>query len=157
MFIFLLFLIAYPVISLGLRGLCYCSRCCKRYLNWLDAKMFWNTYIRFALEAYLELQICVLLRFKNFSFESADQIFYSVFTLFTMVATWGLMIFAGVFAIRKFQSINDPEITNKFGDLYLGLNAKSRVALFSPVLFMMRRIFYAAIVVFWFERSYFQI
>ena len=37
MFIFLLFLIAYPLLSLGLRGLCYCSRTCKRCLNWFDA------------------------------------------------------------------------------------------------------------------------
>ena len=37
MFIFMLFLIAYPILSLGLRGLCYCSRSFKRCLDWLNA------------------------------------------------------------------------------------------------------------------------
>ena len=157
MFIFLLFLIAYPLLSLGLRGLCYCSRCCKRCVDYLDNQMFWNTYIRFALEAYLELQICSMLRFKNFSFDSDDQIFFSVFVIMIVVATWGLMVLAAVLAMRKISTLQEPDFTKKFGDLFLGLKTNSRVALFSPVLFMLRRIAYAAIVVFWFERSYFQI
>ena len=157
MFLFLVLLLIYPVFSLGLRGLCFCSNRCKRCLNWLDSMMFWNTYIRFALEAYLELQICVLLRFKNFSFEGADQIFYSAFTILIMASTWSFMIFAAVFTMQKFVKLEQPGFVKKFGDLYLGLNTKSRIALLSPVLFMVRRIAYAGICVFWFDRSYFQI
>ena len=119
--------------------------------------MLWNTYIRFVLEAYLELQICSMLRFMNFSFEKGDQIFFSVFVILILMATWGLMVFAAVFAMRKLTKLQEPDFKKKFGDLYLGLKTNSRVALFSPVLFMLRRIAYAAILVFWFERSYFQI
>ena len=117
--------------------------------------MFWNTYIRFGLEAYLELQIATLLRFKNFSFDGADQIFHTVFSMMLLVATWGFLIFAGVFLMTKFTAIKRPEIEKKFGDLYLGLNIKSRIALFNPMLFMLRRVAYAGIVVFWSDRSYF--
>ena len=98
-----------------------------------------------------------MLRFKNLSFEKSDQIIYSVLAILLMVATWSLMIFAGVYACRKFAAFEDPAFKKKFGDLFLGLKTNSRVALFSPVLFMLRRIAYAAICVFWFDRSYFQI
>ena len=67
------------------------------------------------------------------------------------------MIFAGVFLMTKFDLINTPELQTRFGDMYVGLNTKSRIALFSPVLFMLRRISYAGICIFWFSRSYFQI
>lgn len=157
MFLFIMLLLSYPILSLGLRGLCFCSNRCKRCLDWLNAKMFWNTYIRFILEAYFELQICSLLRFKNFSFAGGDQAFYSIFVIIVIVATWGMMIFACVFAMVKFGKLQDTELLKKFGDLYLGLNIKSRIALFSPVLFMLRRIAYAGICVYWFDRSYFQI
>ena len=148
MFLFLVFLIIYPVLSLGCRGLCFCSSRCKRCLNRLDAKMYWNTYIRFTLEAYIELQISVMLRLNNLSFEGADQIFYSVFVIVIIMATWSFVIFAAVFAMVKFDKLKEPELMKKFGDLYLNLNTKSRVALFSPSLFMLRRIAFVSICVF---------
>ena len=55
MFLVLVFLLCYPVLTVILRSLCCCSSRCKRCLDRLNDKMFWNTYIRFALEAYLEL------------------------------------------------------------------------------------------------------
>ena len=72
MFLFLVFLMLYPVLSIGLRGLCFCSERCKRCIERMNKAMYWNTYIRFCLETYLELQISALLRFKNFSFSEAD-------------------------------------------------------------------------------------
>ena len=63
LFIFMMFLVAYPVLSLFLRGLCFWCDKCNQCLAKIDQSIFFNTYLRYGLESYLELCISSLLRF----------------------------------------------------------------------------------------------
>ena len=90
MFIFLILLMLLPLLVLALKGLCFCSSKCKRCLNKVENKLYWNTYIRFGMEAYLELAICAYIRYVgDFSFENPSEIFYSLSSVLLL-----LMIFA---------------------------------------------------------------
>ena len=76
-FIFICFLVLYPLLSLAIRGLCFWSDRCTRCRKWTDQRMFFNTYIRFFLETFLELSISVLLSLKAFDFETGSTKFNS--------------------------------------------------------------------------------
>ena len=78
MFIFLSLLLLYPMFSLTLSGCFFWSDRCKRCIVRMNQRFYWNTYIRFFLEAYLELSIATLIRFKKFEMGSGTAIFYSV-------------------------------------------------------------------------------
>jgi len=85
MFIVLVVLVLFPPFSLALKGLCFCSQRCKRCVKKMDDKFYWNTYIRFGLEAYLELSICAFIRFVGaFSMENSSEIFYSLASVFLL-------------------------------------------------------------------------
>jgi len=56
----------------------------------MEDKFYWNTYIRFGLEAYLELSICAFIRYVGaFSFDNGSESFYSLSSVFLL-----MMIFA---------------------------------------------------------------
>ena len=51
----------------------------------MDNKFYWNTYIRFGLEAYLELSICAFIRYVgSFNMETGSEIFYSLASVFLL-------------------------------------------------------------------------
>lgn len=75
MFLFLVFLLLWPILTVFLRGIFFCCPKCWKFLEFLDRKIFWNTYIRFILETYLEIMISCCLRFDNINFDDATEIF----------------------------------------------------------------------------------
>ena len=84
MFLTILVLVGIPVFLL-LASLCFrWSQTAKQCLKLTVRKLFWNTYIRFLLEAYLALSICSLLRLKQFNFDSSSDSFLSLFACFTI-------------------------------------------------------------------------
>lgn len=155
MFIFICFLVLYPVLSVAIMGLCFWSDRCTRCRRWADRKMYFNTYIRFFLETFLELSITVLLRLKLYDFETGSDKFHTVSATILGVALVLFILMVAIYPQTKFKNMDSPDFSRRFGDMVLGLNFKTRVAVAQPVLFVLRRCFYALIVVFWVDRSYF--
>lgn len=114
-------------------------------------------YIRFVLEAYLELSLSSMLRFQNFTFDTASERFHSVVATIIFLCLIAFLLFALVYLQWKFPILATKEANQRFGDLYLGLRTKERSSLVSPVIFLLRRILYAYLLVSWTNRSYFQI
>ena len=85
MFFFMGFLLLYPFMIL-LFCLIFCwSKRCNRCLLTINRTICWNVYIRFTLEAFLEISITCLLRFKVYSFESPSDVFHSSFATILVV------------------------------------------------------------------------
>ena len=70
MFILIVFCALFPIFSLCMRGLCCCCDRGKSFVTRMNKVMYFNTYVRIGLEAYLELSISALIRFKEFKFNS---------------------------------------------------------------------------------------
>ena len=102
MFLFILFLVMFPVFTLMCKGLCFWSDKCMRCRTWLNNKILFNTYIRFGLEAFLELTICCLIRIKAWDYTTGSDKFHSFTTVILIAALIYLCIFALVFPQRNF-------------------------------------------------------
>ena len=114
----------------------------------MNARFYWNTYIRFGLEAYLELSICVFIRFVGpFSLENGSELFYFFSSIFIIVSIFAMFMIGILVPQLHFKKLGTKEFEERFGDLTLGLNLKSRAALLFPAIFMLRRVLYAAIMV----------
>lgn len=66
-----------------------------------------------------------------------------------------MLIFVLVFPQKNFGKLDSPKLQQRYGGLIMTLHLTDRYALFHPFLFILRRCFYAAILVLWVERSYF--
>ena len=93
MFIILMVLLLLPLLVLALKGLCYCSSKCRKCINKVQNKLYWNTYIRFGMEAYLELAICAFIRYVgDFSFENGSEIFYSLASVLLLITLFSFFV-----------------------------------------------------------------
>ena len=156
MAIMIVFLTFFPLFSLTLRGLCFCSSKCQNCIKKMNARFYWNTYIRFGLEAYLELSICALIKFVGpFSLENGSEIFFLFASIFIIVSIFAMFIIGVLVPQLHFKKLGTKEFEERFGDLTLGINLKSRAAVLFPVIFMLRRVLYAGIMVCLISRSYF--
>ena len=58
-------LIALPIILLFYAAILFWSNCAIKVLKKISSALFFNIYIRFILEAYLEISVTCLIRFRN--------------------------------------------------------------------------------------------
>ena len=94
MFLAMLLLAAIPLVLLVLRAVFFWSKKVKRCIIFVKEKIFFNAYLRFGLEAYLELSLSSILRFRNFTFGTSSENFHSIFAT---------ILFAGVLAYLAFS------------------------------------------------------
>lgn len=157
-FLAMLVLVLAPVILLLIRKAFFWSQKCKRATNTVSKVLFFNAYIRFLLEAYLELSLTCLIRFQAFSFSTPSEKFHSTFVVL-MFVTLVLFVAFALFYLQmnfsKLSAADGPKM--RLGGLYLGIRTTERSAILSPVVFLVRRLTFAAILVTWSQRSYFQI
>ena len=157
MFIGLVSLVLIPLLLLAIKLIFLWSSCCTRFIDRLLKRLFFNSYIRFWLEAYLELSLSSFIRFKSFNFDNGSEIFHSIFSSVLLLLLLASLTFSLIFLQVRYPTLAYEKTKEKFGDLYLGLKTSSRCSLLTPFLFMLRRTLYAAILVYWVERPYFQI
>ena len=114
-----------------------------------------NTYIRFFLEAFLDLSLTSMLRLYVPAFGLASSSFHSSLSIAILALLAITPILTGTYLLcRKEESLGSSEkFQKRFGELVLDLKINKRIALLSPVLFMARRLAYAGILVYWLDRS----
>ena len=97
MFLLMVLLVIIPIFVLLLKAIFYWNPKCVNRINVFNSKMFFNVYLRFGLEAYLELCLSSIIRFKNFTFETSSEKFHSVFALMILAGVIGLLVFSLIF------------------------------------------------------------
>ena len=88
---------AIPIVSLLLKFIFFWVPKCNKSINWLNNKMFFNIYIRFGLEAYLELSLVSMIRFQNFTFGNSSEKFHSIFSTIIFVGVITYLLCSLVF------------------------------------------------------------
>ena len=132
-----------------LYSLCYKNAKCQRWINLTCNSLFWNTYIRFWLESYLEFSIACLLRFRRFSFASASESFNSLFAA-VIATTLVLLLIGSIIMLQCKSADSSRNIANsRYSELTLGLKTHERASMLSPTIFMALRLIYAYILVQW--------
>ena len=127
MFIFILILLALPIILTLARWCCKRKKKCVSYLNWIGKRIFWSTYIRFILESFLEIALAGILRLKNFSFVSGSEFFHSAVAIVFLIIVTIFMIGSTVVLQLNQRRLSDKDFKEKYGELTLGLKNTSNM------------------------------
>ena len=113
--------------------------------------------MRFTLEFYLEIAISSCIRVRAVNFATVPDFLLTTYAmslgLLLIVVTVGSAIFLRV----NFNLLDSEEFKNSYGSLYLGVRTNNKHPLLQTFAFMLRRLIYALIIVFFQERAYLQI
>ena len=125
--------------------------------------LYWNTLIRFLMEAYLDFYLCAFLNIKTIFWNKnlPGVQFCNVLSIMVIAGLIPLSIFIIVFYARNVKRWNDPEFESKYGSLLEGVKKDHKswpgAVLLIPALHFIRRIVFAATIVFWFDMLWGQI
>ena len=103
MFIGIVLLVVFPLFAFLLKvigyltEICCCDNSHRSCIRKLKSKMYWNFYIRFWLEAYLELSISGFIRLKYFNFDSASENFHSIFSVIILICLLTFFMFFAIY------------------------------------------------------------
>ena len=105
-------------------------KCSERVTSSLEkfknTQLYWNVYLRFILETFLELSITSLLRIKVFRMENKTEVFLTLIAIFILL-TLVICMFGSISFLRhNFEKIREKSFTDKYGALTLGLYHRSK-------------------------------
>ena len=92
MFIFMAILLFYPLTVGVLRLIFFWSSKCMKWQTKFRRVVYFNLYIRFAFEAYLEVSLTALIRLQNLKFGSYSDNFNSIFAIVLLVSALSFML-----------------------------------------------------------------
>ena len=128
----------------------------KRLSNYLRLKLFWTVPLRYLIEGYIELLIVFFISILTTKWIDVnfDIIISNVFSVFSIMV---LLIYPA-YVHFKYQShyhlVDDPDFFDKYGDLYADYDldrptkGEVKLVLFSPVLFLLKRLVFVFICIF---------
>ena len=121
-FFYMLFFALLPLLVRIIYVLLYWSKGCQNLIRKFEGILYFNIFIRFILESYLELVIISLIRIHMVDFstkgDTVNTLFsFVLFTSSAMVITLGLLMF---YAFR--HKLTDKNFKAKFGEFYASLD-----------------------------------
>ena len=150
-------LLLVPFCFLILYLLCGWCRWCKRCLLAMAGAIFMNFYIRFFLESYLELCLSSMLRLQMLEFGVISSSFHSSLSIGVLALVVIFPVLTGAYLVCRKKQARRKKFQKRFGELVLGLKLKKQSALLYPVLFMIRRLIYAVLLINLLDRSVYQV
>ena len=157
-FLFIIILLALPIIlkisywtfTRSKRAQAVLQKACKE-------QIYWNLYLRFGLEGFLELSLVSLCRIRVASIATRDDVILTAFAFIMYSLLVFFMVYSGLFLHQNHHMINQKQFKNRYGALSEGLNETDKTLMFFPTIFMLRRLSVAFIIVYMQDKSFFQI
>ena len=140
-------LLLIPIVVKGLELAFYCDNTMRYIQRFKEKKLYWNLYLRFFLETFLELAISGFVRVKVFRITNVTETLLTMFAVLLLLILVSYMIGSKVFLNRKFDIIKTQSFKDRYGALTLGLYHRDRSAMYYPSVFMLRRFLLAALFV----------
>ena len=147
----ILALLVLPLLLLLTCACLYKSSRGMRVIKRISDVLFFGVYIRCTLEAFLELSIVSFMRFRNFKFDTSNDSFNSTLSLLLMTLLSFFLLATFVTLGFKMRIVGSSAFQKRMGELTLGLRLKNSRALLYPTFFMLRRLLYAAVLVYCLE------
>ena len=104
-----------------------------------------NIMIRFLLEACLDIAICIILQIYysdvngGISFDTAFEVFNSVFVILLGAATTLFLPVSMFFYLKYFKKWDDEVFSARYGAFYDGLRTDRKSSLLFHIIFLIRR------------------
>jgi len=109
-------------------------------------RIYWNFFIRFFIEVYLDLAFVNALRLRNYDWMPASD---GVSTVLASVITAIMIVFPIVsyyLLIKNQNELDEPEMKEKYHEVYENVRTSSKTALGYTSVFMAKRFGYAFVV-----------
>ena len=71
----------------------------------MNQAIFWNTYIRFWLEAYLELSLVSFIRLRSIDFGTQSDQFHSIFAICIMITLSAIFLYSIIYLQVHFTQL----------------------------------------------------
>ena len=110
----------------------------------MHRKIFFNSFLRSIQKGYLAFSLAFLISLQKNHGDAKIEAVSALFTSFLL----SLPIFAALFFQKYIHKLCDDEFTERFGSLYLNLKDTSLISTYHTILYFVRRLIYAAIIVF---------
>ena len=157
-FLFAAGLVVLPILLKLCDLLFRCSRVLtKKIRNFKTKTAYWNLYLRFLLEVYLEMAIISLLRVQTLSFATKFDTMLTLFSICCVIVLMVYLLGAAPFLLKNHHRIKDESFSNRFGALVEGFQPRDKVVMYTPTAFMARRFIYAMMIVFLANYNFLQI
>lgn len=159
-FLFLPLMIVMALLSLLCKPCCNKSRYLHKKNTSLQASIKGNMWIRFLMEAFLDISIGgtlnLMLAFRNgdMPWSSLFHVINSITLIVLFSAAAVFPVFICVFYCRSFARWNDPDFDQKYGAVFEGLRKDRRSSLLYPLIFSVRRIL-LTLLAFFFSHDFF--
>ena len=120
-------------------------------------KVYWNLYLRYLIEVFLELTLSSLIRLQSFDFKTVVDSILTSYAAILLIILVFYAVQAAVFLRTNHTIIRQENFTHKYGALVQGLQYREKTAMFYPTVFMIRRGIFALTIVYLSKLNFFQI
>ena len=125
-----------------------CCSCFQKLVNLVMAKLMFNSLLRALMQTYLQTCLSSWFSLQQTSFAtSAGKVDFGL-ALVMIIACIGFIIFAYKFLHRKKDALREPTTKAKYDSLYQNLEYYKKKALSNTSYFLLRRLLFAAVIVF---------
>ena len=113
----------------------------------IKKKLFWNTFIRSSLQAYIKVLVVYLSMALVLEFSSFSSSLSSIVVILVLSTLILLPIFYTAILSKNREVLHESVIKDKIGSLYLGIKVKSSQQYLYSILFLVRRLIYGAMLI----------
>ena len=116
----------------------------KTAIEKVKTKLFWNAFIRSSLQSYLKIAIIAI---SALTIISQNTMLKTTTAIVNLIVLLVLPVLYGLLMYRKRKEMTLEETNVKYGSLFLGIRHLSIWQAFYSVIFLLRRLIFALIVV----------
>ena len=120
-FFFMLFITIVPLLLAFLKVCIGWNEKIVAVIEKIKANLYWNFYLRFIMEAYMELSIAHLLKLVVFKFSTVVDAILTVFSLTSLLLMNAICFWSIYLLHSRHEYIRRKSFSSKYGSLTLGL------------------------------------
>ena len=125
-----------------------CCPCFKKLVNIVLGKLMFNSLLRACMQTFFMTCVGLWYSLKGTSVDSKEGIISLIVAILLTIYVFGFPIFSWMFLSKKKDKLREPEFKIKYDSLYLNLDYYKTKALPNTSFFFLRRIMFAALIVF---------
>ena len=145
MLVVLIFILFLAILIVSLIRFCKCSSKLHSVFLKVKKKLFWNTFLRYALTSSLKTSISVTAALSMISFSDTKRIADAVVSITLITILVALPFFFAYLLQRNKTELTKQWMRDKIGSLYLGFKVSTFGERLNSSVFLTRRLLFATL------------
>ena len=142
------------IVLLAMRMCCYKRQLVRSCMTKVYQKLFFNFFLRTSFEIYLEVTLVYMIKMHDPSFDSDYETFNTSLSIASLSGLFLFSLLIPIFLTCKKDQFKTPGFIIKYGSLIQDMRAENVSTRFFYMLFTLRRLIVAALIVFMADKSW---